>query len=83
MKTATLGGHPALDLRGQDYFAGRKRLFCALAELTTGRELSLLTSKATDVYWLRFEAEERMSRRYTWSLPEETDTCARTLIRAA
>lgn len=83
MKTATLGGHPALDLRGQDYYASRKRLFGALTELTAGRELALLTSKATDVYWLRYEAEERMARRYTWSLPEETDTCARTTIRTA
>lgn len=70
-----------IDLCGQDYYERRGRLFAALLTLEPGEEVQLVSDRADDVSWLRYEMEARIPRRYCWSLPQERLGTARTTVR--
>ncbi|HET7326598.1 MAG TPA: hypothetical protein VFJ14_04850 [Nocardioidaceae bacterium] len=79
---ASLAGPAPVDLRGLDYYARRQRLLEALRDLPDRGEVCLISDRAADVHWLRYEVEARTTRRYGWSLPAETSGGAHTIVRA-
>lgn len=73
---------PELDLRGLDFAVRRRRLFAALRDLRPTEQLRLTSAHAEDLYWLRYEMEARIGRRYCWSPAGEEGTGpARTIVR--
>lgn len=75
------GSDSQVDLSGLDYHERRRRLFTALRALQPGQVLRLNSDQADDVYWLRYEAEVRMSQRYYWSLPSGMPGAVETIVR--
>ena len=74
-------GLPWVDLCGLDYYERRRRLFVALHTLEPGEEVQLISDRADDVSWLRYEMEARIPQRYCWSLPQESHGTALTTVR--
>lgn len=71
---------PWVDLCGLDYYERRRRLFDALRTLEPGEEVQLISDRADDVYWLRYEMEARIPQRYCWSLLQEGYGTTRTTV---
>lgn len=74
-------GAGRVDLCGLDYGDRRRRLFSALRDLDPGEQLHLISDRADDVLWLRYEVEARIAERYFWSLPDEGLETARFTVR--
>lgn len=72
---------PELDLRGLDFGARRRRLFAALRALRATEELRVTGAGPHELYWLRYELEARLERRYCWALAEDSSGAAvRTVV---
>jgi uncharacterized protein (DUF2249 family) len=84
---AEVRGAARVDLRGLDYYARRRRLLSALRDLAPGDRVQVISDRADEVVWLRYEVEARVAERYGWSLPDEGDgavcTTARRMRRSA
>lgn len=78
--TAAASRATAVDLSGMDYDARRRRLFATLGALRPGEQVELISDRADDVGFLRYEWETRTPRRYCWSVPDEDDTGARVTV---
>ena len=70
----------ALDLRGLDFAARRRRLFRALRDLRAGEELLLTGPSTGELYWLRCEMEARLDHRFCWSPGEGPGATAHTVV---
>ena len=82
--TKPTGGHsgpPRVDLCGLDYYDRRRCLFAALGTLEQGEQVQLVSDRADDVSWLRYEMEARLPQRYCWSLPQECYGTAHITVR--
>ncbi|HET7388731.1 MAG TPA: hypothetical protein VFJ19_18925 [Nocardioidaceae bacterium] len=70
-----------IDLCGLDYYERRRRLYGALCALAPGVATQIISSRAEDVAWLRYELESRLPQRYSWSLPREIHGVTVTTVR--
>lgn len=73
--------HLWVDLCGLDYYARRRSLFATLGSLEPGEEVQLVSDRADDMSWLRYEWEARIPQRYCWSLPQENNGTAQITVR--
>ena len=80
-RTGEAGGPPWVDLCGLDYYARRRSLFATLSSLEPGEEVQLVSDRADDMSWLRYEWEARIPERYCWSLPQENNGTAQITVR--
>ena len=69
-----------LDLRGLDYYNRRHALYTELRALAPGEEVRLISERQHDLSWLRYEMEERIAQRFSWTT-ETKDAVPYTVIR--
>lgn len=68
------------DLRGLDYYNRRHVLYTALRNLGPGQEVRVISDRPHDLSGLRYDMEERIAQRYTWTT-QQGETAAYTIIR--
>lgn len=73
-------GRRTLDLRGLDYYNRRHLLYTALRALGPGEEVRVISERAHDLSGLRYDMEERIAQRYSWTT-QQGEAAPYTIIR--
>lgn len=68
------------DLRELDYYNRRHVLYTALRDLAPGQEVRVISERPHDLTGLRYDMEERIAQRYTWTT-YQGETAPYTIIR--
>lgn len=73
-------GIRTFDLRGLGYYDRRHVLYTALRDLAPGAEVRVLSDRPHDLVGLRYDMEERIAQRYSWTT-QQGEMAPYTIIR--